>query len=579
MYRSTLLNLLRVGVLCCVIVMIHQQHRDFLLTRVSTHQAEAVLPQLQKLLPDIKRVEAFSLGDGTSVLRVLGEDQRPLGLAANTSPGSDHIIGFSGPTELLIVLTNEQRVRSITVLRSADTREHVRQVLESGFLGRLEGLTLNELRDPRVDVVSGATLTSLAILESIRNRLQSDTVAQRPLPPKSLKFPDSPRLEHVQKLFASAQAVRLQVDTGLWDIVDNKGISLGKILRSSPASDNVVGYQGPSDTLIAVEANGQVQGMVVGGSFDNEPYVDYVRQDKYFRSLFNGRSIHDLSTLDIDEARIEGVSGATMTSMAVAEGLPLAARWYERQLQQPSEAEHDAVVSSSSRLAHWPLLSWRSLSTVAISLWGVLIGLTRLKRVPWFRQFFQLVLIGWLGFVNGDMLSQAMFVGWAQNGIPWRNATGLVALTVIAVVLPLSTGKNVYCAHLCPHGAVQQLLRNRLPWGWRLPKKLEAVGRLVPFALLAWVVTVAMLHLPASLVDIEPFDAWVWTIAGPSTLAIAFVGLGCSLFLPMAYCRYGCPTGKLLDFMRSTSHGKWTWRDTAAVVLLGLVIALWFWGT
>jgi len=68
----------------------------------------------------------------------------------------------------------------------------------------------------------------------------------------------------------------------------------------------------------------------------------------------------------------------------------------------------------------------------------------------------------------------------------------------------------------------------------------------------------------------------LWPIAGIAALSVAIVGLVASLFIPMAYCRYGCPTGKLLDYLRATSHGRWTRRDTAGFVLLSVAVALTF---
>lgn len=79
-----------------------------------------------------------------------------------------------------------------------------------------------------------------------------------------------------------------------------------------------------------------------------------------------------------------------------------------------------------------------------------------------------------------------------------------------------------------------------------------------------------------SLVDIEPFDAYVFRIAGWATLIIAIVGLVASLFVPMAYCRYGCPTGALLEFVRYNAKAdRWNARDWVAT--LGLIIAFAVW--
>ena len=75
--------------------------------------------------------------------------------------------------------------------------------------------------------------------------------------------------------------------------------------------------------------------MAVAKSYDNEPYVTYVRDDAYFRSLFNGLELGELSELDLFEHGVEGVSGATMTSMAVADGLVLAAAGPVRSNSKP----------------------------------------------------------------------------------------------------------------------------------------------------------------------------------------------------------------------------------------------------
>ena len=192
------------------------------------------------------------------------------------------------------------------------------------------------------------------------------------------------------------------------------------------------------------------------------------------------------------------------------------------------------------------------------------------------RVVFQLVLIVYLGLLNGDLISQAMFVGWAQNDIPWRHAGGLVLLTVAAVCIPVTARRNVYCSPLCPHGAAQQLLKNRLPWRLDLPRWLARSLKIVPLLLLAWCIVVAMTQIPFSLANIEPFDAWIFRIAGWASLTIAVAGLAASMFVPMAYCRFACPTGAMLNYLRLNrrSH-RWSPRDSFAVALVLLALGLW----
>jgi len=44
-------------------------------------------------------------------------------------------------------------------------------------------------------------------------------------------------------------------------------------------------------------------------------------------------------------------------------------------------------------------------------------------------------------------------------------------------------------------------------------------------------------------------------------------GLVASLFIPMAYCRFGCPTGAVLDYIGGGGK-NWNRRDTFVLILV-----------
>ena len=113
----------------------------------------------------------------------------------------------------------------------------------------------------------------------------------------------------------------------------------------------------------------------------------------------------------------------------------------------------------------------------------------------------------------------------------------------------------------------------------RLSSRLTRVLKLIPALLLLWCLVVAMAALPFSLVDIEPFDAYVFRIAGWATITVAVVGLAASLFVPMAYCRFGCPTGAMLNFLRYHARSdRWSRRDGIAAALVAIAMGLLFVG-
>ncbi len=557
-FRRVTLHVARALLFVLILVLIHKQHARLPTVHEGVGTTSIGLDQLRRFFP-----AAASQGGGSGertgreILNASGES---LGYVLQTSPDADHVIGFSGPTNTLIAFSSDDRIVGIGILSSGDTRDHVRQVRENeAFLQSFNGMTWEQAAGAtQVDAVSGATLTSLAIRESIIFRLSGG----RP----SLRFPEPLTVNDARQLFESAVFVQPDAkQPSLWYVKDKSGAAVGSILRTSPHADNIIGYQGPTETLIGFDTGGRVIGITLGHSYDNEKYVTYVREDEYFLTLFNELLLGELAGLNLEEAGVEGVSGATMTSMAVAEGILAAAE--QHRLQSAESAQPPEAKSA------WPT---RDIGTASVVIAGLAIGLTSLRGNGVVRVCFQLVLIGYLGRINGDMVSQAMIIGWAQNGVPWQNASGLVLLTIAAFAVPLTSRRNVYCTHLCPHGAAQQLLRNRLPKQLRLSDRFTRMLKLLPALILVWCLVVAMMALPFSLVDIEPFDAWVFEVAGWATISIAIVGLIASLFVPMAYCRYGCPTGALLEFLRFNARSdRWSRRDWVATGLVALAGGLW----
>jgi Na+-translocating ferredoxin:NAD+ oxidoreductase RnfG subunit len=426
------------------------------------------------------------------------------------------------------------------------------------FFEQFEGKKREELAGLRdIEAVSGATLTSMAIADAIALRFGGEKKVGR--------FPTQIELEEVKKYFSTASELTpSKTHPSLLKVIDKNGTVLGQAGRTSPYSDQVIGYQGPVDTLLAFDQNGSLQGMTIRSSFENQPYADYPNDDAYFESHFTGRTIAELADLNLIEEEVEGVSGATMTSMAMAEGIvKTAGDWEEESL---------SVKDSAKPLIYWKARDYGSFGVI---LFAGFVAFTRRGKTKFFRITLQILLVCYLGLVNGDILSQALFAGWAQSGVPWERAPILALLTLAALLVPMTTGKAFYCHQLCPHGAAQQWMRKLRKNPVRLPKKLDSILKYLPIGLLTLVVIFAFTasaHLAAIL---EPFDAYVWEVAGGITIAIALLSLLASAFVPMAYCRYGCPTGAMLKLFEFGKNDQgWSRRDYFSFILLVLSILL-----
>jgi Na+-translocating ferredoxin:NAD+ oxidoreductase RnfG subunit len=222
-----------------------------------------------------------------------------------TSPLADDVIGYSGATNTLLMLDAAGRIIGTRILHSADTPEHVAEVVSKrSFFTQFKTLKAGEAPD----TVSGATLTSQAIASGILRRMGSAST--------SLRFPREITLDEVQSVMPAA--ARLDGKR----IFDADGVLLGHAVRTSPVTDSLIGYKGPTDTLLVLDKDEKtVLHVRLRTSYDTEEYVGYVTGDKHFLSLFANMPVRDLAGLDFNKAGIEGVSGATETSYAVAEGL------------------------------------------------------------------------------------------------------------------------------------------------------------------------------------------------------------------------------------------------------------------
>jgi len=336
---------------------------------------------------------------------------------------------------------------------------------------------------------------------------------------------------------------------------DRNGEKIGYAIRTSPDCDNIIGYCGPTDSLLVFDRDFKTLGVRIRASYDTKEHVGDVKGDPYFLKIWNGRTWDRIAAMDIKKEGIEGVSGATLTSLAIAQGLTRRLKIANDVLTPPPPVH----------------FRWRDIVLFVAIAAGSLICFSPLRGKTWLRRGWQVALVGVVGFYNGDLLAQTLLHGWASAGVAWRMAPGLALLAALALLIPWTTRRALYCQYLCPHGAVQEWINRIAPKSWRptLHPGLANGMRWLPFLLLMLALGVTMLRLPTDLAGIEPFDAYLISAAGWATLAIAGVGLIASVFIPMAYCKFGCPTGALLEFLRthgSLDHfGK---RDVAAIALV-----------
>lgn len=379
------------------------------------------------------------------------------------------------------------------------------------------------------------------------------------------------------------EAATLQIDTspraGLF-IFDAAGNEIGYALRTSPQSNEIIGYAGPTDLLIVlgqptatanprsadskktstqnelIAPTRKILGIKIRQSWDTRRHIQWVKDDAWFMQFWQGRDWKNISTLDFYNEYMEGVSGATLSSMGIARSI-----------------QHRFRVSEENAETTTPI----RISGTDYGLWiSICIGLLVTFRSGWRHRKnvwlgLKIAAFIYVGFLNGSLIAISLLTGYAAHGIGWQLAPGLTSLVLISFFIPWTTRRQPYCNHLCPHGAAQQLLSRYSPWKRSIPPRYAAGLKWLPFLLIFVAVSFLVLRLPIEFAHLEPFDAYLIRQTDWIPVLIAVISLAISAVVPMAYCKYGCPTGALLEYVRS--HGRadrFQKRDAAALLLLVL---------
>lgn len=361
------------------------------------------------------------------------------------------------------------------------------------------------------------------------------------------------------------EAHRLVVDAGErggLEVRNAAGERIGYAVRTMPESREIVGYSGPSDVLVVFDAEDKGAGIAIRHSYDTPSHVEDVKMDFLFMESWNGREWDAIAEIeDLNAAEIYGVSGATRTSEAVAE----------------SVTHRLAVANGRAGMDRRVQWEWRDAVLLGFLAGGMLFAFQKKKSVQKWRWIFSVATILLLGLWLGDLIAQSLLVGWIESRVPWEATPGLVLFVVAAFLVPWFTKQPIYCQFICPHGNLQRWAMKVVPAGWKrpLPGDGKWIGRWIPAMLLAVVLGVSFLQLDLDLAGIEPFDAYLVRSAGIATILVAVIGLVLSLFYPMIYCKYGCPTGWLLEFVRRRSgKDRFGERDWIGLGLLGMAILL-----
>lgn len=351
-------------------------------------------------------------------------------------------------------------------------------------------------------------------------------------------------LEDSRKYFPEADSVVLE-NVNSYNVY-NDGDVVGKVVNTSPFSDEVYGYNSITPLTIYLDRDNKIFEVEICENRESRGYLNKVVNSGYL-DLWDGLTPKEAANHNVD-----AVSGCTFTSVAIEQSL---------QIRMQELSKQESVFNLD-----WKLLA-RQICIIVVTILATICFFNPAKTKI-IRYVTLLLSIAILGFWTNSLLSLALFYNWITNGISLAIQLPLLIIAALAILLPLFTKKSFYCQYLCPFGAAQEFVG-----GIGIKAKGKKSSALSPqlsvlssqsmksiifnfFAVLRKVILLTLLIIVAlgvglDLSVVEPFPIFNYQSIGFGVAIFAGVILVASVFIKRPWCNYLCPTGTLLESIRN----------------------------
>ncbi len=120
---------------------------------------------LKEVIPDAQKFEPIKLGEGTLYYKGFDKDNKFIGAAFKASQK-----GYSSIIETMVGMKEDGVITGIKVLSQNETPGLGAKIIEAPFTGQFLGKNTEGLSD--VQVITGATISSSAVIESVKKKAE-----------------------------------------------------------------------------------------------------------------------------------------------------------------------------------------------------------------------------------------------------------------------------------------------------------------------------------------------------------------------------------------------------------------------
>lgn len=319
-----------------------------------------------------------------------------------------------------------------------------------------------------------------------------------------------------------AELQRKKISPGILQLSDKNNKSVAQLINSRHLKNRPTGYGGPLDILILLDAGKKITDIQVYENTETPSFYESVIESGFLEAL-KGKSIADAEEVDT-------VSGATMTSSAIKQTV-LSALTTQTKLQNAPKQK---------------VIPLKSIILLAIILTALILSSKKFKNSTT-RNIQLLINTIALGFGLGKFIALAPLLNIFSNPITTATISSAAILFMSTVLASFFGKKSFYCMWLCPFGSLQELLAKLNKKKIRLSTK--TLNRLTILRTMIWMsfLILMLTGIGSGLLNYEPFSAFIFTQASPAVLILAGLTAILSMFIHRPWCRFICPTGRLLE--------------------------------
>jgi NosR/NirI family nitrous oxide reductase transcriptional regulator len=302
-------------------------------------------------------------------------------------------------------------------------------------------------------------------------------------------------------------------------------------IESERLVSNVHGYAGVINVGVFIDASGNVASVHHVSSHETASYLRKILSHDYYERF---------KDLDLSqEYRIDAVSGATLTTQAIASTVTQVVK-----MSNPDPIENFSGISNIHLFSVSANLSWHWMVHIVVIFLIFLFGFQKkIRKSKKGIIVLNILSLVYIGFYLNNSFTYVSFL----HPFLGTSISSLVGLYALFVLLGAIWGKNTYCKYVCPFGNAQRVTLLLTPKKYRskffLPNKwikrfrdaitLVLIGGVL-FGFRQW----SNFELFPDLFGLEIRSLW-WVA---SILLVLM-----SAKYPMIWCRLLCPTGSVLD--------------------------------